>query len=87
MNIVVRRKLDMAARVREFVRAHAASEPGYAPVLTLTVAQGSDPGRPAVKDPAYRRTFGFFDTGATGGRSGRLGSTGTLPPAMPPGAI
>jgi hypothetical protein len=33
MNTQVRRKLDMAARVREFVRAHAATEPGYAPVL------------------------------------------------------
>ena len=34
MNTVVRRKLDMAARVREFVRAHAATEPGYTPVVT-----------------------------------------------------
>jgi hypothetical protein len=34
MNTAVRRKLDMAARVREFVRAHAATEPGYTPVVT-----------------------------------------------------
>lgn len=34
MNTEVRRKLDVAARVREFVRAHAATEPGYAPALT-----------------------------------------------------
>jgi hypothetical protein len=45
MNTEVRRKLDMAARVREFTRAHAATEPGYAPVLTrleelLTRADG-----------------------------------------------
>ena len=33
MNTEVRRKLDMAARVREFTRARAASEPGYPPVL------------------------------------------------------
>ena len=29
----VRRKLDMAARVREFVRSHSATESSYAPVL------------------------------------------------------
>jgi hypothetical protein len=34
MNTEVGRKLDMAARVREFVRAHAATEPGYTPVVT-----------------------------------------------------
>jgi hypothetical protein len=34
MNTDARRKLDMAARVREFARAHAATEPGYAPVVT-----------------------------------------------------
>jgi len=34
MNTEIRRKLDMAARVREFTRAHAATEAGYAPVLT-----------------------------------------------------
>jgi len=34
MNGEVRRKLDMAARVREFVRAHAATEPGFTPVVT-----------------------------------------------------
>ena len=34
MNIDVSRKLDMAGRVREFIRAHAASEAGYPPVLT-----------------------------------------------------
>ena len=34
MNTKVRRKLEMAARVREFTRAHAGTEPGYAPVLT-----------------------------------------------------
>jgi hypothetical protein len=34
MNGDVRRKLDMAARVREFVRAHAAAEPGFTPVVT-----------------------------------------------------
>ena len=33
MNTVVRRKLEMAARVREFTRARVATEPGYAPVL------------------------------------------------------
>ena len=33
MNTGVRRKLEMAARVREFTRARAASEPGYPPVL------------------------------------------------------
>jgi len=34
VNGIVRRKLDRAARVREFVRAHAATEPGFAPVIT-----------------------------------------------------
>ena len=34
MNGEVRRKLDRAARVREFVRAHAATEPGFTPVVT-----------------------------------------------------
>ncbi len=34
MNSEVRRKLDRAARVREFVRAHAATEPGFTPVVT-----------------------------------------------------
>jgi hypothetical protein len=34
MNTEVRRKLDMAARVREFTRARAATEPGYQPVLS-----------------------------------------------------
>ena len=33
MNTVVRRKLEMAARVREFTRARAASELGYPPAL------------------------------------------------------
>lgn len=33
MNSAVRRKLDMAARVREFIRARSTSEPGYPPVL------------------------------------------------------
>ncbi|MGE5144813.1 MAG: hypothetical protein ACM3OA_15375 [Acidobacteriota bacterium] len=33
MNSAVRRRLDMAARVREFIRARSASEPGYPPVL------------------------------------------------------
>ena len=33
MNTKIRRKLDMAARVREFVRGHVASELGYTPVL------------------------------------------------------
>ena len=33
MNTKIRRKLDMAARVREFVRSHVASELGYTPVL------------------------------------------------------
>jgi hypothetical protein len=33
MDTEVRRKLDMAARVREFTRARAATEPGYVPVL------------------------------------------------------
>jgi hypothetical protein len=33
MNTQVRRKLDMAARVREFTRARVATEPGYAPGL------------------------------------------------------
>jgi hypothetical protein len=33
MNTVVRRKLEMVARVREFCRVHSATEPGYAPVL------------------------------------------------------
>jgi hypothetical protein len=33
MNSVVRRKLDMASRVREFTRAHVGSDPGYPPVL------------------------------------------------------
>lgn len=33
MNTKVRRKLEMANRVREFTRAHAADEPGYVPVL------------------------------------------------------
>ena len=34
MNTRVRRKLEMAKRVREFTRAHAVSEPGYGPSLT-----------------------------------------------------
>lgn len=34
MNTVVRRKIEMAASVREFARARAATEPGYTPVLT-----------------------------------------------------
>jgi hypothetical protein len=33
MNSVVRRKLDMASRVREFTRAHVGSDPGYPTVL------------------------------------------------------
>lgn len=33
MRTPIRRKLDMAARVREFIRAHAAAVPDYAPVL------------------------------------------------------
>jgi len=33
MNTNVRRKLEMARRVREFTRAHAQNEPGYAPLL------------------------------------------------------
>ena len=33
MRTIVRRKLEMAARVREFSRAHVSTEPGYAPVL------------------------------------------------------
>ena len=33
MNSMVRRKLDMASRVREFTRAHAGSDPGYPTVL------------------------------------------------------
>ena len=64
MNTEVRRKLDMAARVREFTRAHAATEPGYAPVLTkfedlLTRAQGivarQHQGRVAAKGARARR--------------------------------
>jgi len=34
MNTEVRRKLDMVERVREFVRARAATEPAFGPVLT-----------------------------------------------------
>ena len=34
MNTDVRRKLEMAARVREFVRTHSATESSYAPALT-----------------------------------------------------
>lgn len=34
MNTTVRRKLEMAARVREFTRARVGSEPGYPAVLT-----------------------------------------------------
>ena len=65
MNTPVRRKLDMAARVREFTRAHAATEPGYAPVLTrldelLTRADGivarQHQGRVAAKGARARRT-------------------------------
>ena len=33
MDRVVRRKIDMASRVREFTRAHVDSDPGYPPVL------------------------------------------------------
>jgi hypothetical protein len=64
MNIEVRRKLDMAARVREFTRAHAATEPGYAPVLTrfeelLTRADGivarQHQGRVAARGAQARR--------------------------------
>jgi len=33
MNTIIRQKLEMAARVSEFVRSHTAEEPGYAPVL------------------------------------------------------
>lgn len=64
MNTEVRRKLDLAARVREFVRAHAATEPGYAPVLTrfeelLTRAEGivarQHQGRVAARGASARR--------------------------------
>jgi hypothetical protein len=45
MKALVRRKLEMAARVREFTRAHVSTEPGYRPALAvleehLTRAQG-----------------------------------------------
>jgi hypothetical protein len=45
MNTEVRRKLEMAARVREFTGARVATVPGYVPVLTkfeglLTRAEG-----------------------------------------------
>ncbi len=33
MDMLVRSKLEMVARVREFCRAHLATEPGYAPIL------------------------------------------------------
>jgi hypothetical protein len=33
MRSLVRRKLEMAARVREFTRAHVSTEPGYRPAL------------------------------------------------------
>ena len=64
MNTEVRRKLDMAARVREFTRAHAATEQGYAPVLTrleelLARAEGigarQHQGRVAAKGARARR--------------------------------
>jgi len=64
MNIEVRRKLDMAARVREFTRAQVATEPGYAPVLTrledlLTRADGivarQHQGRVAARGARGRR--------------------------------
>ena len=64
MNTEVRRKLEMAAHVREFTRAHAATEPGYAPVLAkfedlLTRAQGivarQHQGRVAARGARARR--------------------------------
>jgi hypothetical protein len=64
MNTEVRRKLEMAARVREFTRAHAATEPGYASLLTkfenlLTRADGiaarQHQGRLAAKGARARR--------------------------------
>ena len=64
MNTEVRRKLDLAARVREFVRAHAATEPGYAPALTrfeelLTRAEAivarQHQGRVAARGASARR--------------------------------
>lgn len=64
MNTEVRRKLEMAARVREFTRAHVATKPGYAPVLTrfeemLTRAEGiaarQHQGRVAARGARARR--------------------------------
>lgn len=64
VNTEVRRKLEMAARVREFTRARAATEPGYASVLTkfeglLTRADGiaarQHQGRVAARGAGARR--------------------------------
>ena len=60
----VRRKLEMAARVREFVRSHSATESSYAPVLTRleerlaraeTIAARQHAGRVAAKGARARR--------------------------------
>ncbi|MEP7325978.1 MAG: hypothetical protein ABI836_08525 [Gemmatimonadota bacterium] len=64
MRSLIRRKLEMAARVREFTRAHISAEPGYGPALVrlderLTRAQAIDArqqeGFKAVKGGRARR--------------------------------
>jgi hypothetical protein len=64
MNTEVRRKLEMAARVREFVRSHSSTESSYAPVLAKleerltraeTIAARQHAGRAAAKGARARR--------------------------------
>lgn len=64
MNIEVRRKMEMAARVREFVRSHSSTESSYAPVLVRleerltraeTIAARQHAGRVAAKGARARR--------------------------------
>ena len=64
MKSEVRRKLEMVARVREFIQAHAAAEPGYAPVLERlqgrltragTIATREQEGRAAARSARDHR--------------------------------
>ena len=64
MNTEVRRKLEMAARVREFVRSHSSTESSYGPVLARleerltraeTIAARQHAGRVAAKGARARR--------------------------------
>jgi hypothetical protein len=65
MDMVVRGKLEMVARVREFIRAHLAAEPGYSPILlrleegqgrAIAIAAREQEGRTASRGArAHRR--------------------------------